>query len=224
MRDEAADRSARRRPGPAHAARSRGRWFLANTTVWLLSLLPAADLARRAATGRLTANPIEYITLQTGFWALVMLLVTLAITPLRRLTRRNELIRFRRLLGLFAFFYATLHFLTYILLDRYMEFDEIGADILRRPFITVGFLAFLLLIPLAVTSTRGWIRRLGRRWLALHRLIYLSTALAILHFYWKKSAKADVAEPLIFAAVFAVLILARAGFLRATRRAPSDLS
>jgi methionine sulfoxide reductase heme-binding subunit len=224
MTDEAAGGSAgRQRVPPRSGGQRGGRITAAKAVVWVLCLLPAADLARRALTGALTANPIEYITLQTGFWALVLLLATLAVTPLRRLSGRNELIRFRRLLGLFAFFYATLHFLTYILLDRYMEFDEIGADILRRPFITVGFAAFLLLLPLAVTSTRGWIRRLGRRWLQLHRLIYISAALAILHFYWKKSAKADVAEPLIFAAILVGLLVLRAGFLHAARRPPKQL-
>jgi methionine sulfoxide reductase heme-binding subunit len=223
MTIDAAGESAQRRPVPPRPGRHRGgRVIAAKAVIWVLCLLPAADLTRRALAGALTANPIEYITLQTGFWALVLLLATLTVTPLRRLSGRNEIIRFRRLLGLFAFFYATLHFLTYILLDRYMEFDEVGADILRRPFITVGFAAFLLLIPLAVTSTRGWIRRLGRRWLQLHRLIYLSTALAILHFYWKKSAKADVAEPLIFAAILVSLLVLRAGFLHAARRPPKQ--
>jgi methionine sulfoxide reductase heme-binding subunit len=202
---------------------ARGGWIVAaKAAVWVLCLLPAAALVRRALTGQLTANPIEYITLQTGYWALVLLMATLAVTPLRRVTGVNSLIRFRRLLGLFAFFYATLHFLTYILLDRFMEFDEIGADILRRPFITVGFAAFLLLVPLAVTSTRGWIRKLGRRWITLHRLIYPAAALAVLHFYWKKSAKADITEPLIFAGVLIGLLVLRAGFLRASRRPPGD--
>jgi methionine sulfoxide reductase heme-binding subunit len=145
-------------------------------------------------------------------------MVTLAITPLRRVTGWHPLMGLRRLLGLFAFFYATLHFLTYITLDRFLEFGEIGADIVKRPFITVGFAAYLLLVPLAVTSTRGWIRRLGRRWAALHRLAYLSAALAVLHFYWKRAAKADVGEPLTFAAVLAVLLAARLAWTLARRR------
>jgi methionine sulfoxide reductase heme-binding subunit len=180
--------------------------------VWLLCLLPAGLLLWRGITGGLSANPIEYITLQTGFWALTLLMVTLAVTPLRRVTGWNELIRFRRLIGLFAFFYATLHLLTYITLDRFFDFSEIGSDILKRPYITVGFLAFLLLLPLALTSTRGWIRRLGRRWLQLHRLIYPAAALAVLHFYWKKASKADVSEPLLFAGILGILLLLRVAF------------
>jgi methionine sulfoxide reductase heme-binding subunit len=168
----------RRRPGREAATR---------VAVWILCLAPAALLVQRALTGRLTANPIEFITLETGFWALALLMVTLAITPVRRLTGWN-LVRYRRLVGLFAFFYATLHFLTWI---------------------TVGFIAFLLMVPLAVTSTRGWIRRLGPRWQLLHRLIYPAAALAVLHFYWKKSAKNDIREPLIFAGVLAALLLIR---------------
>jgi methionine sulfoxide reductase heme-binding subunit len=184
---------------------------LAKAGVWLLCLLPAARLVQRGLTGRLTANPIEYITLQTGWWALVLLLVTLAITPVRRLTGWNSLVRFRRLIGLFAFFYVVLHLLTYITLDRFFDFSEIGADILKRPYITVGFLAFLMLLALAITSTRGWIRRLGRRWQMLHWLIYPAAALAVLHYYWKKASKADVAEPLTFAGILAVLLLVRLG-------------
>lgn len=181
----------------------------AKTGLWLLCLLPAASLAWRGAHGNLTANPIEFITLRTGFWALTLLMVTLAITPLRRVTGLNQLVRFRRLIGLFAFFYATLHFLTYVTLDRFFDFRDIGDDILKRPYITVGFAAFLLLVPLAITSTRGWIRRLGRNWLRLHRLVYISAGLAVLHFYWKKSSKADVSEPLLFAVILAVLLTLR---------------
>ena len=177
--------------------------------MWLLCLAPAARLAWYAYSGGLGANPIEFITLDTGFWTLTLLMVTLAITPLRRITGWNRLIRFRRLLGLFAFFYATLHFLTYVALDLFFDFGRVAEDIIKRPYITVGFTAFLLLIPLAATSTKGAIRRLGRNWLRLHRLLYASAALAVLHFYWKKSAKSDVAEPLIFAAILASLLLFR---------------
>jgi methionine sulfoxide reductase heme-binding subunit len=184
----------------------------AKVALWLLCLTPAALLLRRALTGGLGANPIEFITLRTGWWALVLLLATLATTPLRRVTGWNRIIQLRRPLGLFAFFYATLHFLTYVTLDRFFEFGEIGEDILKRPYITVGFTAFVLLIPLAITSTRGWIRRLGRRWLQLHRLIYVSAALAVLHYYWKKASKADIAEPLLFAGILGVLLLARLAF------------
>jgi methionine sulfoxide reductase heme-binding subunit len=177
--------------------------------IWLLCLTPFARLVRAAFTGGLGANPVEFITLETGFWTLTLLMVTLAITPARRITGWNQLVQFRRLIGLFAFFYATLHFLTYITFDHLFDVSGITADIVKRPYITVGFTAFLLLVPLAVTSTKGWIRRLGRRWQLLHRLIYVSTAFAVLHFYWKKSTKADVREPLIFAGVLAVLLLGR---------------
>jgi sulfoxide reductase heme-binding subunit YedZ len=181
----------------------------AKAAVWILCLIPAGILAWRAYTGGLGANPIEFITLHTGFWTLVFLLVTLAVTPVRRVTGWNRIIQFRRLLGLFAFFYATLHFLTYVTLDLFFDFGAIAADIVKRPYITVGFTAFVLLIPLAVTSTKGSIRRLGRNWLRLHRLAYVSATLAVLHFYWKKSAKSDIAEPLIFAAILASLLLFR---------------
>ena len=192
----------------------------AKVVLWLLCLTPAALLVHDAFTGGLTANPIEYITLETGFWALTLLLVTLAITPLRYITGWNRIIQLRRPLGLFAFFYATLHFLIYVTLDRFFDFSTIAEDIAQRPYITVGFVAFLLLVPLAITSTRGWIRRLGRRWQLLHRAIYFSGALAVLHFYWKKSAKADIAEPLLFAAILAVLLLIRVPFaLRKRARA-----
>lgn len=185
--------------------------MVAKTAIWVLCLLPAASLVWRGLHRDLTANPIEFITLRTGFWAITLLMVTLAITPVRRLTRLNQLVRFRRLIGLFAFFYATLHFLTYVTLDRFFDFRDIGDDILKRPYITVGFAAFLLLVPLAVTSTRGWIRRLGRNWLRLHRLVYVAAALAILHFYWKKASKADVSEPLLFAGILALLLALRLG-------------
>lgn len=181
----------------------------AKAAVWLLCLIPASILAWRAYTGGLGANPIEFITLHTGFWTLVFIMITLAVTPVRRVTGWNRIIQVRRLLGLFAFFYATLHFLTYVTLDLFFDFGAIAADIVKRPYITVGFTAFLLLIPLVLTSTKGSIRRLGRNWLRLHRLLYVSAALAVLHFYWKKSAKSDIAEPLIFAAILAVLLLFR---------------
>lgn len=177
--------------------------------VWLLCLTPFGLLVWRAFTGGLGANPVEFITLKTGFWTLTLLMITLAITPARRITGWNQLVQFRRLVGLFAFFYATLHFLTYITFDHFFDLSGIADDIMERPYITVGFTAFVLLIPLALTSTKGWIRRLGRRWQLLHRLIYFSAAFAVLHFYWKKASKADVQEPLIFAGILAVLLLSR---------------
>jgi sulfoxide reductase heme-binding subunit YedZ len=191
----------------------------AKTVVWALCLSPAGLLVWRAFTGRLGANPIEFITLRTGFWTLVLIMVTLAVTPLRRVTGWNRVIQFRRLLGLFAFFYATLHFLTYVTLDLFFDFGAVAADIVKRPYITVGFTAFVLLIPLAATSTKGSIRRLGRNWLRLHRLLYVTAALAVVHFYWKKSAKSDVAEPLLFAGILAGLLLFRVVYhLRKRRR------
>jgi methionine sulfoxide reductase heme-binding subunit len=149
------------------------RWF--KPVVFFACLGPLARLGWKAYAGRLGANPIEVITHSTGDWILIFLLVTLSITPLRKLTGQLWLIRYRRMFGLFAFFYAVLHFLTYIWLDKFFDLHEMWADVLKRRFITVGFTGFVLLIPLALTSTQGWIRRLGgRRWQALHRLIYLS--------------------------------------------------
>ncbi len=187
----------------------RRRVLLLKTAVWLLGLYPLARVAWWLRDGLigLGANPIEKVLHHTGWWALTLLIVTLAVTPLRRLTGRNELTRTRRPLGLFAFFYATLHFGIYLGLDRIFEWPYILEDLAERPFITVGFLAWLLLIPLAITSTRGWIRRLGRRWTLLHRLVYASGALGIVHFYWR--VKADTRVPLIFAAVFLALMLLR---------------
>lgn len=148
-------------------------------------------------------------------------MVTLAITPLRRVTGWNRVIRYRRTFGVFAFAYAAVHLAIYISLDRFFAFGEIGDDILKRPYITVGFAAFLLLLPLAITSTRGWIRRLGRRWHLLHRLIYPAAGLAVLHYFWKKSSKADIAEPLLFAAVLGGLLLFRVVLMLRRRHAAS---
>ena len=194
----------------------------AKAAVWMLCLTPAGLLIWRAFTGGLGANPIEFITLRTGFWTLVLIMVTLAVTPVRRVTGWHRIIQFRRMLGLFAFFYATLHFLTYVTLDLFFDFSAIGADIVKRPYITVGFTAFLLLVPLAFTSTKGWIRRLGRNWLRLHRLLYVSAALAVLHFYWKKSAKSDIGEPLIFAGILATLLLFRVIYVLRKRVRSAD--
>jgi len=167
--------------------------------------MPLARLAWKGTHDGLGANPIEFITLSTGTWTLVFLLVTLAITPLRRLTGQAWLIRFRRLTGLFAFFYATLHFTTYIWLDKFFDFPEMLKDIAKRPFITAGFTAFVLLIPLAATSTAGSIRRLGgRNWQLLHRLIYVSALGGVVHFWWK--VKADTRQPAIYAAILAGLL------------------
>lgn len=184
--------------------------------LWALVLAPAGWLLWRTLTGRLGANPVEALTLETGHWTLRFLLLTLAATPLRRLSGWNGLLRHRRLLGLAAAGYALLHLLVYAVLDQGLLWRQIGRDILERPFITVGMAAFVLLLPLAGTSLDAAIRRLGaRRWQALHRLVYLATALALLHFWWK--VKADTREPAIYAAVFGLLLAAR--FVTDRRRA-----
>jgi methionine sulfoxide reductase heme-binding subunit len=176
--------------------------------VFLLCLLPLAALGWDALHGQLTANPIEYITHATGDWTLRFLVITLCVTPFRKLLHLPELIRFRRMLGLFAFFYACLHFTTYIWLDKFFDLSEMWKDIAKRKYITVGFTAFLLLIPLAVTSTAGWIRRLGgKRWQLLHRLIYVSATLGVIHYYWL--VKSAVIRPLTYGAIVAVLLLWR---------------
>src|SRR5688500_4537225 len=155
---------------------------LAKPLVFILALVPLAGLIFIVLTGRTSANPAEDILLTTGIWALRFLLLTLALTPLRRVTGWNVLIQYRRMLGLFAFFYASVHLASYIAFDRFFELGEIVKDIAKRPFITAGMVAFTLMVPLAITSTRGWIRRLGRRWQLLHRLIYISAFAACLHF------------------------------------------
>jgi methionine sulfoxide reductase heme-binding subunit len=153
----------------------------------------------------LGANPIEKITHETGDWTIRFLLITLSITPLRKLLHRPALIKFRRMIGLFAFFYACLHFTTYIWLDKFFNLHEMLVDVAKRKFITVGFTAFVLLIPLALTSTAGSIRRLGgRRWQALHRLIYVSAILGVIHYLWL--VKADIRKPLIYGAILAILL------------------
>jgi sulfoxide reductase heme-binding subunit YedZ len=171
--------------------------------------VPAASLAYALWNGGagLGANPAETLQLETGIWALRFLLASLAITPLRRLTGWNRLIQYRRMLGLFAFFYATLHLSTYVVFDRYFELKGILEDVAKRPYITVGMLAFALMVPLALTSTQGWIRRLGRRWQLLHRLVYLSAIAACLHFLWK--VKVMIGEPVYYAAILALLLAAR---------------
>jgi methionine sulfoxide reductase heme-binding subunit len=176
--------------------------------VFLLCLVPLATLGWRALHGGLTANPIEFITHATGDWTLRFLIITLCVTPFRKILHLPELIRFRRMLGLFAFFYACLHFTTYIWLDKFFDLSEMWKDIAKRKYITVGFTAFLLLIPLAITSTAGWIRRLGgKRWQLLHRLIYFSAALGVIHYYWL--VKSAVIRPLTYGAIVAVLLLWR---------------
>jgi methionine sulfoxide reductase heme-binding subunit len=176
----------------------------AKPVVFLLALTPLAGLVFIVLTGRTSANPAEDILLTTGIWTLRFLLLTLAITPIRRLTGWNAVIGYRRMFGLFAFFYACTHLLSYIAFDRYFAFDEIAADIAKRPFITAGMVAFALMVPLALTSTKGWIRRLGKRWQTLHRIVYLSAIAGCLHFIWK--VKVVIGEPVYYAAVLAALL------------------
>lgn len=170
--------------------------------LFLVCLLPLARAAY-IVLGGMAVNPIEFITRSTGTWTLVMLLAGLAITPLRRLSGANWLIKLRRMLGLFAFFYACLHFTTYIWLDQFFDLAAVLRDIAKRPFITIGFAAFVLLIPLAATSTDAMLRRLKRNWGRLHRLVYPIAALGVLHYLWL--VKRDLTQPLLYAAVLAVL-------------------
>lgn len=176
--------------------------------LFLVCLLPLADLARRAFVvggASLGANPVEELLHQLGLWGLRFLVLTLAITPLKDLLRKPWPLAFRRMLGLFAFFYILLHFLTWLILDQELLWSGILTDIGKRPFITIGFIAFLLLIPMAVTSTNGWIRRLGaQRWRQLHRLIYVIVLLGVWHFYWL--VKSDVREPLLYLTIAAALL------------------
>jgi len=179
--------------------------------VFVLALLPFARLFWGAYTNTIGANPVEFVTWSTGDWTLYFLCITLAITPLRRVTKWNWLVRLRRMVGLFAFFYAVLHFMTYLWLDQ--EFDVTGMlyDIAKRPFILVGFTAFVLLIPLAVPSTNGMVKRLGEKnWQWLHRLIYVIAPLGILHFWWMKAGKHNFQQPIIFGTIVAILLLLRA--------------
>jgi sulfoxide reductase heme-binding subunit YedZ len=196
------------------------RWVL-KPALFLASLGPFAWLVWAALTGNLSANPLSDITNETGVWTLRFLCITLAITPLRRVSGWHAVIRFRRMTGLFAFFYGTLHFLTYVIADRYAGLDltngyltrgvlhelmmSVGEDIYKRPFITVGFTAWTTLVPLAITSTTGWIRRLGgRRWNRLHRLVYVTATLGVIHYWWL--VKADIRRPLAYGAVVATLL------------------
>ena len=176
--------------------------------VFALSLVPALLLALKALNGDMGANPIEFITHWTGDWTIRFLCITLAITPLRKLVGLPELIRFRRMLGLFGFFYASLHFLTWFVVDKFFDWNEIAKDVVKRPFITAGFTAFVLLIPLAISSTAGWIRRLGgKRWQMLHRLIYVSACAGVVHYYWL--VKSDIRLPLLYGAIVTVLLAYR---------------
>lgn len=183
------------------------RWL--KITVFALCLAPMAVLGWLAYQEDLSANPIEYITHWTGDWTLRFIVATLAITPLRTLLRWPDLVKVRRMLGLFAFFYGCLHFTTYFWLDKFFAWGEIVKDIAKRPFITAGFAAFIVLAPMAITSTAGWIRRLGgKRWQMLHRLIYFSAIAGVVHYYWL--VKSDIRKPVFYGSLVAILLAYRA--------------
>jgi sulfoxide reductase heme-binding subunit YedZ len=190
------------------------RW--SKPIVLVASLLPLALLVAGLLRGTLGANPIEYITHATGTWTLRFLLLTLAITPVRRILNQPDLIRFRRMLGLTAFFYGSLHLVTWLWLDKFFDVQEMLADIVKRPFITMGMLGFVMMAPLAVTSTTGWIRRLGKNWRRLHRLIYLSALAGVIHYWWL--VKSDIRLPLLYGVILVSLLMLR---LVKTRRSAS---
>lgn len=196
---------------PAQTQRRQAPYPWLAPGVFIGSLAPLASLLWQWSEGALGANPIAQAQNQLGLTAIVFLMAALACTPARLLFDWTWTARIRRMVGLFAFFYATVHFLTYALLDLGLDWETLVEDIAKRPFITVGFFALLLLVPLAVTSTNGWVRRLGfRRWQALHRLVYVAGALAVVHFIWR--VKIDTSQPLTYAAVLAALLAVRVAF------------
>ena len=185
----------------------RQRWT--KVLVFVVCLLPLFWVGWRAYHQNLTANPIEYITHFTGDWTLRFVVLTLAVTPLRKLLGAPDLIRFRRMIGLYAFFYGSLHFVTYIWLDKFFDLAEMFKDVVKRPYITAGFTGFVLMLPLAVTSTKGWIRRMGgKRWQWLHRLVYVSGVAGVIHYYWL--VKSDIRLPAMYGAFVGVLLAYRA--------------
>jgi sulfoxide reductase heme-binding subunit YedZ len=188
--------------------------------VFLVCLLPLARLGWKALNSALGANPIQVITFSTGTWTLTFLLITLSITPLRKLSRQYWLIQYRRMLGLFAFFYGCLHFTTYLWLDQFFDLHSIYKDIYKRPFITAGFTAFVLMIPMAATSTKWAIRKLGKRWQMLHRLIYASAIAGVVHYIWL--VKKDISTPLIYAVVLGALLLYRIAVAILSRASKGD--
>lgn len=195
-----------------------------NVLWWMflaLACVPLGCLVALGFTGGLGANPLEFITHTTGDWTLYLFCITLAVTPLRRLTGMNWLVKMRRMLGLMAFFYLCLHFTTFVWFDHFFDIGEIWKDIVKRPFITVGVLALTLSIPLAVTSTNGMVRRLGgKRWQVLHRLIYLIVPLGVLHYWWDKAGKNLIAKPLLFAVLVGVMLALRV-LWRQVKKAPA---
>jgi sulfoxide reductase heme-binding subunit YedZ len=175
---------------------------------FLLCLVPLFLLGWRAYEQKLGANPIEKITHTTGDWTIWFLLITLSVTPVRKILNQPKLARFRRMLGLFAFFYGCLHLTTWIWLDKFFDLNEMWQDVVKRRFITVGMLAFVMMVPLAITSTNGWVRRLGFvRWQRLHRLVYFSALAGVIHYYWL--VKSDVRLPLLYGGILAVLMVYR---------------
>lgn len=200
---------------------NRNRWII-KPAVFVLCLLPLAWIAWDAFNSNLGANPVEEMTHRTGDWVLRFLMITLAVTPLRRLFNWAVLLRLRRMLGLFAFFYVCLHFLIYIVFDHFFDFNDILEDIVKRPYITIGFSAFVLLIPLAVTSTNKMMRRLGKNWKKLHQLAYVIATLGVLHFLWL--VKADVFEPFVYGGILLLLLGYRAWHDAARRHAAAKKS
>lgn len=187
--------------------------------LFVVCLAPLIWLSWRAWNSDLTANPIEYITHFTGDWAIRFIVFSLAVTPLRRILRQPGLIRYRRMLGLYAFFYASLHFTTWFAIDHYFNMQEILGDFTKRPFIIAGLTAFVCMIPLAVTSTAGWIRRIGgKRWQLLHRLIYVTAIAAVVHYYWL--VKSDIRLPVFYGVLVGIELLYRLGAWALGRRAP----
>jgi sulfoxide reductase heme-binding subunit YedZ len=192
--------------------------------IFVLALLPLLRLIERGVQNNLSANPLEFITRATGDWAIYFLCLTLLVTPLRRMTGLNWLLRLRRLLGLYVFFYAFLHFLCFLWFDHFFDLEEMVKDIVKRPFIAVGFAAFVLLVPLAVTSSDRLMRQLGRWWGRLHRLIYGVALLAVLHFWWMKSGKNNLQEPMIIGLVMVLLLGSRVVFIWRARRPPENVA
>jgi sulfoxide reductase heme-binding subunit YedZ len=187
---------------------------LIKAAIFLLALVPLARMVYLTLTGQLV-EPLEFITRGTGDWTLYFLCFTLAVTPLRRLLKWNWLIKLRRMLGLYMFFYGLLHFMTFLWFDHFFDLQQMWKDVLKRPFITVGFTAFVLLIPLAATSTNAMVKRLGgKRWQWLHRLVYVIAPLAILHFWWMKAGKHNFTQPIIFGVILGSLLLVRVYWAR----------
>ena len=183
-------------------------------TIFLISLVPLARLIWLGIDEGLGANPIEFITRSTGTWALVFLCITLAMTPLRLITSSTTWIKLRRMLGLFCFFYASIHFSIWFWLDQNLNLQSMWADVIKRPFITMGFLTLALLIPLALTSNQWAVRLLGRRWTLLHKLVYLIACTAIFHYWWHKAGKNDLGIVSIYAAVIVLLLACRIPFIK----------